>query len=195
MRIYKLTSSDCYAELDLKGYNGSGGIIFFPEVSLIDKWDPPEVEVYNVPSDNFSSSLWTSSPGDYTTVMGAPTFSQRAVNLLSDLLDGQGELLPLIFPGNCYYAYNTTRLVLVDGQKSEFDRSRRSNRICWIERPVFNARDLSDISIFKPIAANQDGSIYYTSDQRPLVTVSFVNRVRDSDLTGFSFEEIWSSDD
>ena len=43
--------------------------------------------------------------------MLVPVFSERAVNVLRDMLEPNGELLPLVHPAGKYYAYNCTKIV------------------------------------------------------------------------------------
>lgn len=189
MRVYKLTPSNCFALLDLKGDGGSGGIILFPETSLVDDWVPLEVEVYAKLDDDPSPSHWIPQPGNYTTVMGAPAVDQNALDSINDLISEDCEILPVILNNDKYFVLHVRRLLPVEEDLSILSYYRDGD-VMWIERPVFMSEHLDNVSIFKATARNPDGSVYYSGDQAPYVTERFIRRVIEQDLTGFNFEPI-----
>ena len=113
-----------------------------------------------------------------------PVFSVRAVAVLADLLEKNGELLPTTCDGEDYFVFNVTRVIdALDEANCELKRF-SSGRIMDIVRYSFVEAKLIGIVIFK---LRQDllGSVY--------VTDPFVQRVKAAKLKGFKLPLIWSS--
>jgi hypothetical protein len=114
-----------------------------------------------------------------------PTFSKRAVEALRDLLEPNGEILPLICEFGDYYAFNTTTVVdALDEEHSELKRF-KDGGIMRILRYEFYPEKLQGLSIFK--LSQLPGGDY--------VTDTFVQRVQEAGLVGFDFSEaqrVWS---
>jgi hypothetical protein len=100
------------------------------------------------------------SYNDYPTlsvgILKAPAFSQRAVDALRDLLERDGEILPLAAPPEigAYYAFNT--LTVADAldlprcrDVEYYGEGPNAFQIASIERFEFLARELSGVSIFQ----------------------------------------------
>jgi hypothetical protein len=144
------------------------------------------------------------TPGDYPLVNAlpndviTPVFSQKAAKALADLLEGNGELLPLVCDFGEYYAFNITHEVeALDEGRSEFKLlseldpdllsiSLDASDILCISRYKFFAERIAELSIFKLPKR-------YHSEM-PLVTDRFVQRVQDTNLKGFAFKLLWSSE-
>jgi hypothetical protein len=144
------------------------------------RWTPVSVEVLRdeIHKDRPSSDF----PGFGA---GKPTFSDRAVDVLKDLLVSNGELLPLDCKERTYRVFNVTRLVdALDEKHSEVERF-SSGRIMNVERFAFYSDRVRDLTIFK-IPQFPIGDIF--------VTDSFVERVKSNCLTGFAFDLIWDSE-
>ncbi|MEN9223102.1 MAG: hypothetical protein Q6M04_11770 [Thermostichus sp. BF3_bins_97] len=104
--------------------------------------------------------------------------SQRAVDLLGDILLANGELLPLIYEGeDTYFAYNVTNIIDVL-DKEETQRRNRSS----ITRPAFCLDKIGDNIIFK---------VPETRLVRTYVTDGFIEKVQSTPLTGFKFRHLW----
>ena len=135
--------------------------------------------------------FWTNAEGkqgqgDYSTLNAAPVFTGRAVEALSDLLEGRGELLPLtVLGGSEAYAFNTTRLSdSLDRDRSEYDYySSGTGRIMSVEDYVFDPARVADETIFK-LAILPRGFEY--------VTDRFRHRVEQAGLTGFRWAPVWT---
>jgi hypothetical protein len=159
-----------------------------------DDWFPVRVVV---DKDSYSQS-----PGDYPLVHGCasffvtPIFSQRAAEALTDLLEGNGELLPLLSDVGQYYAFNITREVeALDDETSEFKPLSELDPdllaispdipdILCISHYEFCSDRIASTSIFKlPKRYNAE---------RPLITDRFVQRVQEADLKGFAFNRLWT---
>ena len=120
--------------------------------------------------------------GDYALLGTVPVFSATAVDALLDLLEKNGELLPVRYSRKEYMAYNVTRVIdALDERQSTILRF-TTGRIMSITKYAFDPELLINAPIFKipqlPLA------YVFVSDV-------FVNRVRDKGLTGFSFRPTW----
>jgi hypothetical protein len=206
MNVYELTREkddegyDCYQQLvltDLETHKklkeNEAHLGWFDNRQLIgDAWFPVNI-VAN--KDGYSQV-----PGDYPLVHGCssffvtPIFSQRAVDTLADLLEGNGELLPLICEFGQYYVFNITREVdALDEARSELKLNSElypyetptEPDFYLVTRFAFHPDRVADLSIFKLPKRNRKN--------RPLVTERFVQRVQDSDLKGMAFNLLWSS--
>jgi hypothetical protein len=139
-------------------------------------------------------------PGDYPVLGGfpgypiTPVFSQKAVNALANLLEGNGELLPLICEFGQYYAFNITSEVdALDEERSELKLNSElypyetpsEPDFYLVTRFAFHPDRVADLSIFKLPKRNRKN--------RPLVTERFVQRVQEADLKGMAFNLLWSS--
>lgn len=116
---------------------------------------------------------------------GRPTFSDRAVEILRDFLEDNGEIFPLDCEDRNYYVFNVTRMVdALDEENSDVERF-SSGRIMEVNRFAFYPDKVRDLSIFK-IPQFPIGDVY--------VTDSFTNRVKSANLTGFAFDLLWDSE-
>lgn len=112
-----------------------------------------------------------------------PAFSQRACDALGDLLEPNGELLPIRSNvGVNYYFYNIT--TIVDALAVE------KCKVFWLEPRfiageievyAFRREKLADLSIFR----------VYESPLETLVTEEFVRRATEAGLNGMDFTKVW----
>lgn len=113
----------------------------------------------------------------------APIFSLRAVEALGDLLQPNGELLPLICPDGDYFVFNVTAMPdILDEDRSEIRRF-RSGRILDITGYQFRGSSVGSHVIFR-LPQLPTGRVYVTDE--------FVQRVAASGLTGFEFPSVWT---
>ncbi len=119
---------------------------------------------------------------DFPCVSGYPAFSAKAVEALRDMLEPNGELLPLETSVGTYFAYNPTSV------KDALDR--KNSEINWLKEPIsifrvdhyeFLADQLSGLTIFK--IPEHTMHIY--------VTQAFVDRAVQHNLMGFDFRLVW----
>ena len=140
------------------------------------------------------ADVWTPQPvigrvrsfNDYPCVnLIIPAFSRRAVDVLRDLLEPNGELLPLVSNIGEFYAYNTTTVVdILDEKKSKIkwlSPKHTFDQIFQIERYECKADKMEGLSIFRIV--ERSSSTY--------VSQIFVDRVREHDLEGFHFIKLW----
>lgn len=120
---------------------------------------------------------------DYPCInLTRPAFSQRAVDLLSDLLEPNGELLPVHHETGCFYFFNCTRMTnCVDLAQSETTRLNDGGVVTSTKRLVFKGEMTQGLTIFK--VRTQLLELFCTQD--------FVERVERAGLLGFVFTPIW----
>ncbi len=136
--------------------------------------------------------LWTPQPvsgrvrpyNDYPCCnLSIPAFSERAVEALRDMLEPNGELLPLVSSVGTYYAYNITTVAdILDHTQSEIKWFNEKRVMAmFINRYEFQPDKLDGLTIFRLV---EKPSLTY-------VTNLFVERVRANRLRGFVFHKLW----
>ena len=115
-----------------------------------------------------------------------PVFTPKAATALADLLEGNGELLPILIAGEEYLLFNVTRVTdALDESRSEIIRFDDSPKILDIDVYCFFPEKIGNTTIFKiPQMVTSD----------VFVTEEFVDRVRSARLKGFEFTLLWSSE-
>jgi hypothetical protein len=164
-----------------------------------DNRQPIGTDWFPVPVEEWEHT-YSHIPGDYPVLGGfpgypiTPIFNQKAADALADLLEGNGELLPLECDSSKYYAFNITREVeALDEQHSEFklcsevypDEPPPDPDFLLVTRFTFHPDKVADLAIFKLPKRNRKNM--------PLVTDRFVQRVQETNLKGFAFKLLWSS--
>ncbi len=140
-------------------------------------WDPPLLE------DLLDDELPDGPVADCAHFDGGPTFSRAAVDHLRDLLEPNGELLPVRYPGGEYFVYNVMTVVdALDESRSDILWSDDGQRILNIRRHELRADRIGEATIFR---------LPRSGNPVPYVTPPFVERVQGSGLTGFMFELVW----
>ena len=125
---------------------------------------------------------------DYPSFINIPCFSPKAAEALQDLLEGNGELLPLDVSGDPYYMFNITNVIdCLDYDKSDIDSYTKegSIKILGVVESVLLDEKINSSCIFK--LPEFLYSYHY-------VTQPFVDRVEECGLTGFNFQLIYDSD-
>jgi hypothetical protein len=156
---------------------------FFPELSVAATWDWNLVPL---------SKIWkplvvegrVRSFNDFPCLdLMTPAFSRRAVDVLRDFLEPNGELLPLVHPAGEYYAYNCLKIVEV------IDREKTKAR--WYND---DPRMTSHVTFFSLIPERLKGLSIFRMRQmsmRCFVTTPFVERAIAAGLNGFHFMKVW----
>jgi hypothetical protein len=124
---------------------------------------------------------------DYPCVnLTIPAFSHRAVEVLRDLLEPNGELLPLVSDVGEYFAYNLTKVAdILDPSRSEINWNANRITASQIMRYVCFQERMEGLSIFQLV--ENPGIVY--------VTQVFQDRVNEHDLQGFHFNKVWSAEE
>lgn len=136
--------------------------------------------------------LWKPQPvvgrvrpfNDYPCVnLIIPAFSRRAVDVLRDFLEPNGELLPLVSEVGEYFAYNITTIVnILDHKRSEISWYEDDPDLAsTVTRYVCLPDKMAGLSIFSIPEASTS----------TFVTQAFVDRVRLHRLQGFRFIKLW----
>ncbi len=114
-----------------------------------------------------------------------PVFNRKAVNALADMLEGNGELLPITCDGEDYFLFNVTRVVDTLNEENSQVKRFSSGRIMYIVRYSFFPNRLVGLKVFKiPQAVLMD----------VLVTDDFVERVKATKLKGFECRLVWTDE-
>ncbi|MBX7104570.1 MAG: hypothetical protein K1X57_10850 [Gemmataceae bacterium] len=113
--------------------------------------------------------------------MLSPALSQRAVDLLRDLLEPNGELLPVTHSIGTYYFFNCTRVLsCLDLDKSAASRT-REGIVTRKERLVFLNEVVRGETVFR--IRTQPPDLFCTQ--------TFADRVAAASLQGFVFVKVW----
>ena len=119
---------------------------------------------------------------DFPACPHVPVFSQRAVSVLFDFLEPNGELLPLTTKRGKYFAFQT--LTIADGILN-VTKTKGSVR----KPPIFD--DVSTYSFYK---SKLSGLTIFRVREEPstvLVTLAFKQRIESNGLLGFDLEKVW----
>lgn len=139
-------------------------------------WTPIYVEYLN---DKLNRKL---PKGDFPTFGTVPTFTQKAVDVLFDILVENGELLPLTSAEGPFYVFNVTRVVdALDKEQSDLKRF-SDGTIMRVVRYAFDPQAIGELSIFRVPELPTE-----------FVTQRFVDRVESAGLKGFAFSKIWQA--
>jgi hypothetical protein len=123
---------------------------------------------------------WKKRFSDFPWMTGGVLFfREKAAEVLKDILERNGELLPLVLEGGAkLYVHNTFVLPnALDEEKSTIIRFEGSNRIMWIRKAVFYENVVRGVDMFRlPLIS----SATYVSDK-------FVDLVNKHNLKGLEF--------
>jgi hypothetical protein len=139
---------------------------------LAEKWKPIQVEGR------------TRAFNDFPCLdMMVPAFSRRAVDVLCEYLEPNGELLQLVHPAGDYYAYNCRTVVEVLDHTRTIapwrpSQPRMTQSVAYYWMDPLRVRNLS---VFR----------MREMPNRVFVTTPFVDRVRKQGLNGFHFIKAW----
>src|SRR5262249_9680807 len=100
---------------------------FYLPTFPIRKWKPPILAPTWKPV-KLVGRIWKGNDFPCAGSLGIPVLSPKAVATLRDLLESDGEILPVETPRGEYYAFNITRLSdALDRRRSEID---------WFKKPT-----------------------------------------------------------
>lgn len=189
MKIYRMKAElDKYVTFlySIENENYSKG---FDEIicsgSLISgKYDSIELEV-ELSEENEGkqiadcSKLWN--------VTGAYIFSEKAKNVLEELLEKSVEFFLTHYKGEIYYIVNILSIVdAIDYEKAEFRRL-STGLVVGLKKYSFHEERLKGLNIF---VTTLNGNIQSTE---VFVTSEFKKVVEKNKLLGFKFIEVWDS--
>jgi hypothetical protein len=155
-----------------------------------DAWIPVEVEIAEGDEDRLPDS---DQPDIGLFSVYAPVFSQKAVGVLADLLEGNGELLPLLCETGTYYVFNVTcEADILNYQLSEFKAFDRKELV-----PALSGAEPYDVTKFVFYPDKDERLSIFKIPRRGhtragfFVTERFVRRVREANLKDFEFQTKW----
>ncbi|MDQ0887907.1 hypothetical protein QFZ81_002995 [Paenibacillus sp. V4I9] len=182
MKIWLLKSDNEYRSLQLTNFkedhekNFKNGFLTDPDLAL--RWVAPRV--YDYESDGISGDFphfWAGS--------GIPVFSERAINILKEVIACSGDILPLYHPDKQYNVFRVTNtLDAIDYEKSEIEKLITGLTVGF-QKYAFIPEKLNNQYIFKVFLNER---IYSTAT---FVTDAFKDIVTKADLKGFNFKQVW----
>lgn len=155
-----------------------GVFSLFDGRSLADSWVPPAVQPADMDEDD-------AQLGDCTVLGTVPLLSRRAADALFPIIETSAELLPVHYPRAALSILNVLGTSdCLDESRSEVERF-PTGRVMRVTEYVFHPHKLPKARIFR-LPQLLRAHLY--------VTDGFVSAVQQSDLTGFEFTPVWSSD-
>jgi hypothetical protein len=144
---------------------------------MADHWEEVHVPLVD---EKLNSKIY-----DCSNMLSTPIFSDRAVRVLMNSLEGKAEILPYEHPTEIYYAINVINLLdCLDLTKSIVVKNPRYNNITDVKKYAFVEDLVSKETIFK-LPQFKSHPIF--------VTDHFRDKVIEGKLTGFEFIEVWDS--
>ncbi len=178
---FATSNEDDQALLGSRGWHHDTRLTdFLPRWPIEPNWVPPRLAaVWRPLRVAGRMRAWNDNP----MWMGNPAFSQRAVEALRDVLEANGELLPLVYDYGKWWAYNLLTVAdIVDVERSvAYNITNKSPDVtAEFKYYAIHIDRLADFTIFR---IRQDvGGTY--------VTQPFVDRVRAAGLRNFVFNKI-----
>jgi len=166
------------------------GLVLTEDTELLDTWPADWRVNYRTWQPRSMKATWPTPEvvgqvrkfNDYPCINWKPAFSQRAVDMLHDMLEPNGELLPVRHKLGTYYFYNCTRMTnCIDLTKSKVTRLKDGGIVTSTEKLVFLDDQLDDLTIFK----------VRTQLLEVFCTQRFVDRLEMAGLQGFRLIPIW----
>lgn len=172
MTIYKILGKEGYLELQFKNDDVDNNLIGLlgENYSIANKWNAPEVDIITKGKKSDCPIFWE---GNNLIVV-----SEKAKNELSDVWEEDNiELLPLICGDTIYYL-----LHIMQTENTSYDISEDYEL-------VFNKDECEKMNILNKYLFR----VYFGKYASPSIfgTEKFIERVKNSDLKGFRFNEIW----
>ncbi|PTM57553.1 imm11 family protein [Desmospora activa] len=185
MRIWLLQSKldDGYEDLQLVNFDDDHDKYFNninQPIPIADKWG--KVEVYTLTEGDQSDFPHFWGSGD-----DVPIFSERALNVVYDLIEVSVEVLPLNHPQHNYFVMHVLNAVdAIDYDKAIVRQLESGLRVSFTKYS-FIPEKIIDQHIFKVYL---DDSVF----SRVFVSDEFKERVTSSSLVGYDFVEVWDSE-
>lgn len=140
---------------------------------LLDRWQTMKVK-----------EIRTKKEGDYPSLLpNIPVLSEKALNVLQELIEPSVEVLPLSCGRKTYNAINVVDVIdCINYKKSEYRTFASSGRIMLFTKYSFIPDLIREKHIFKII--DEPG-------RRPFVSDKFKQLVEENGLLGFEFDLVW----
>jgi hypothetical protein len=175
MYYYKIIpNSDIYDSLRIQEDNSLDIYHSLSNQKSIEKWPPVHVSLIKM-----------KLRGDFPSMTGFVTFSDKAWMILKPIIENCVQMLPLECKEGKYYALNVLGKTSLDLEKSEVDRS-SSGRIIEVDKYVFKRDSVVGKHIFTP------EELPYSN---PIVSEVFKEVVEKNELKGLNFKIVWQNGD
>lgn len=163
---------NCVDQADYEVFAGFDGSL------IADRWKP--ISVRRVRPDERRDV----KPSDFPWLgTNALVMRQSAVDALRDILDANGEVLPLATDDGVQLSVLNARIVdALDEANSSLMKFPGTNRIMRIKKVAFIASKVVDVDLFR--LPHRASSTY--------VGERFVERVKTAGLSGLVFNRVWS---
>ena len=155
-------------------------LLRFDATSRTRSWKP--VRMTRVRSSGTGRTL---RPCDFPACSGGEMLMMgaEAKRRIGDILERDGELLPLKSDAGEFWTLNVTSVIdALDESKSEVLRASDTGRILMVKKPIFRASYLADANLFK-LPQTVRGLIY--------VTTPFVDLIDSTGMVGLEFDRVW----
>lgn len=172
MSYYEIIpDSDTFHSLLLRNRKDNEIYYAFDGRSLADSWKPLPVKIYRAEKE-----------GDFPQlVLHIPVFSPKALKVLSPLIEGTAEVLPLDCPNREFYAINVLAVLdCLDVERSEIVKI-STGKIMDILRYTFVPDRIGDANIFK---------VRELPLRNVFVSERFKSAVENSGLEGIKFSKV-----
>ena len=184
MKIWSLEEDiNNYEHITLAEGNDTNWIDFrdmFQGKRIKENWTPIEVHLIEHKGSLKRGDMPYLSPGK-------PVFTSRAVKILSDLLQGSTEILPIKYELQELFIVNVVNFIdAIDYEKSDIEYMRDGRRIMCVNKFSFIIDNVKNQHIFK-IYNQLHGSVFVSDE--------FRNKVLESELKGFKFIEVWDTNE
>lgn len=172
MIIYEISGKEGYLELQFKNYDVDKKLIRLlrENCSVENDWKVPEVDIITKGKNSDCPMLWVST--------NLVVVSEKAKKELIDIWEKDNiELLPLSCGNTIYYL-----LHIMQTEDTSYDISEDYEL-------VFNKDECEKINILNKYLFRVYSGKY--SSTSIFATEKFIERVKNTDLKGFGFKEIW----
>jgi hypothetical protein len=182
MTIYRV-------EPDVKNYQSflpteeaawNNGQLFFDCTTRLNSWKP--LDIYVLEPKLKKGNFFGLGPGSLVA-------DSHAFELLRDLFEMSGEMLPLFHEGEKYYLINVTGCFnVLDQDRTQWEVNKKGVRF-RITNYAFRSERLTESPLFK-IPETCRGEILTVADRGDDES-DFKLRVESAQLTGLRFKELW----
>ncbi|PTM57896.1 imm11 family protein [Desmospora activa] len=184
MKVWQLKSdlNQDFEDLQLVNFDADSDTYISPLRGIrpiLNEWG--EVKVFTIEEGvkNDFPKFW----GD----IHVPVVSEKALNIIHDLIEGQVEVLPLSHPQHKYFAIHVLNAIDAINYDNAVVKELSSGLRVSFKKYSFLPEKLIGQHIFKVYLDDRVFSRVFVSDE-------FKERVTSSSLEGYDFVEVWDSE-
>lgn len=172
MIIYEISSKEGYLELQFKNYDSDKMLIklLSEDKSVLKEWGMPEVDIITKGKKTDCPFFWVSTQ--------LVVVSEKAKNELQDVWEADNiELLPMICEDTIYYMIHIMQI-----ENVSYDYGNHYSI-------VFDKKECEKHKIMDKFLFRAYNGTY--KDKSIFANEKFIERIKNSDLKGFSFKKLW----